>query len=55
MTPEEIEAWHLKREQEQEKADRKAKREAIKKELAAVEAIKTVTQDPTWSDLEWAP
>ena len=55
MTPEEREAWHLRREEEQEKADRKAARDAIRRDLAIAEAAKAATQDPTWADLEWSP
>jgi len=57
MTPEEKEKWHQKIEAEQEKADRKAYREAKRKELAAmtIDTTKVIEQTgDTWAHLDFA-
>ncbi len=57
MSPEEKEKWHQKIEAEQEKADRKARREALRKELEAMNLTPGAIEEKlgeTFADIEWA-
>lgn len=55
MTPEERAKWDEKLDKELERRDRKAARDAIRRDLAIAKKASEAITDPTWADLEWSP